>query len=236
MAWNTEYLISVDVGDPDLVRINNQWLPIQAYYAVYSACEAMTYAVDGAVAQGHQKALRKASAFFVNRALTPWDKAYTGALGKKRNGHTPVNFPAGLQAPHNLQRLNVDPAAMLATCLQAEHAHRVDDTWVSKKETGRWKYDFNPGYTTLLHFLYRLRIKSNYEEVDLFLSQAPEHEIIGFANTIRQVCSWTLTYAEIVLMRKCTKKRILDFANAYLAMNKKAENLEKRTAEYSSVI
>lgn len=236
IAWNTEYLLYVNVGDPDLVRINNQWLPIQSYYAVYSACEALTYAIDGAMAKSHQKTLRKASAFFIGKGLSPWDKAYKGPLGKKKNAHQPVNFPIGMQPPHNLQRSNVDPISMLATCLQAEHSHRVDNLWVSKKQTECWKYVFDPGYTTLLHFLYRLRVKSNYQEVDLFLSEAPDHEIIGFANSIRRICSWTLSYAEIVLMRKCKKKRILDFAKNYLSMNKRADILKERTAEYAVLI
>lgn len=40
LAWNTEYLLSSEPPEPEIVRINNQWTPIQCYYAVYSAAEA----------------------------------------------------------------------------------------------------------------------------------------------------------------------------------------------------
>lgn len=236
IAWNTEYLLYVDVGDPEIVRINNQWLPIQSYYCIYAACEALAYAIDGSKANSHQKALKKASAFFVNKSLTPWDKAYKGPIGKKHNAHQPVNFPSGTQPPHNLQRSNVDPTSMLATCLRAEHTHRVDTLWGGKKQSGPWKYEFDPGRTTLLHFLYRLRLKANYQEVDLFVSNAPDDEIIGFAESLRTISSWTLSYVEIVLMRKCKKELILKFASNYVSMNKRAEFLIERTEEYVTLI
>ena len=47
IAWNTESLVSLGADDPQLVRINNQWKPIQAYYAVYAAAEAASYVLDG---------------------------------------------------------------------------------------------------------------------------------------------------------------------------------------------
>lgn len=54
-AWNTEYVLKFNLSDdPELAKINNQWLPIQAYYSVYSAGESLSYLLDGNKAKSHR--------------------------------------------------------------------------------------------------------------------------------------------------------------------------------------
>lgn len=235
IAWNTEFLLSIDHGDPDIVRINNQWAPIQAYYATYSGLEAVAYAQDGHLPKSHSKTQRKCSDYFVNLGISPWDKAFQGSEGKSGSAHKPVNFPSSLVIPHNLQRSGVDPLGMIARCLKAEHSHRIDDKWKSKKESGCFKYQYKPGPTTLLHFLYRLRIKSNYQEIDAFVTQAPQNEILEFAEALQALTSWSLALFEIVLIRRFGAQVVLDVAQDYLAANPSATKLSARLSEYAQV-
>lgn len=234
IAWNTEYLTSVGFNDYELLRINNQWLPIQCYYAVYGAAEALSYVLDGNKANSHQKALRKTTEFFIRSGLDPWNKAFKGAIGKKRNEHEAVNFPSNIEIPHNLQRVGVVPLQMIAKCLKAEHANRVDDIW--NKSTGIYKYKYNPGSTGLLHFLYKLRIKSNYKEVDCFVCDAPEENVRSFSQSVCFLCFWNLLYMEILLIRKCKKKFIIELGQNYLRTNPHANHLEERLAFYRNEI
>ena len=236
IAWNTEFLLSIDHGDPDIVRINNQWATIQAYYAVYSGLEALAYALDGHLPKSHSKAQRKCSDYLINLGISPWDKAFRGAEGKSGSAHKPVNFPSSLAIPHNLQRSGVDPLGMIARCLKAEHSHRIDDKWRNKKESGCFKYQYKPGPTTLLHFLYRLRIKSNYQEIDAFVSQAPQHEILDFAQALQALTSWSLALFEMILMRRLGTQPVKDLAQKYMAANPSAAKLGARLAEYSKVL
>lgn len=234
ISWNTEYLITVGADDPEILRINNQWIPIQSYYAIYAGSEAFSYVLDANKAGSHQKALRKVTDYFVKCGLDPWNKAYQGARGKRGNEHKPVNFLRNIQIPHNLQRRNVSPLEMIAKCLKAEHFHRIDDIW--DKSCGIPKYKFNPHFTGLLHFLYRLRIKSNYEEVDLFISEAPESNIRNFSEALRSLCFWSLLYLEILIIRKCRKKFMIDIGMKYLDINPRAEFLRKRIEFYRDSI
>lgn len=55
LAWNTEHLLTLEIPDVEMARISNQWLPVQAYYAVYSAAEAFAYCIDGHKTEGHAK-------------------------------------------------------------------------------------------------------------------------------------------------------------------------------------
>jgi len=234
ISWNTEYLIGVGSNDSEILRINNQWIPIQSYYSVYTASEAFAYVLDGYKADSHHKALRKVADYFVKSGLDPWDKAYQGARGKRGNEHKPVNFPQNIQIPHNLQRRNVTPLEMIAKCLKAEHFHRIDDIW--DKSCGIPKYKFDPGYTGLFHFLYRLRIKSNYEEVDLFISEAPESNIRNFYEALLTLCFWSLLYLEILIIRKCKKKYIIDAGIKYININPRADFLRKRIEFYRDLL
>lgn len=230
IAWNTEYLMKETTDDYELIRFNNQWKPIQSYYSVYAASEAASYVLDGNYANGHQKSMKKVTEYLVKTNLCPWNKAFMGAKGKKDNGHYPVNFPSDMSIPHNLQRVNINPLEMIAKCLKVEHGHRIDDLFVKKK--GLYKYNFNPGLSGIIHFLCRLRVKSNYKDVEIFISEAPEENIKGFSNSLEKIIFYTLTLLELILIRKCKKDFILDLAKEYLNINKNALSLKHRMSFY----
>jgi len=228
IAWNTEYLLMINTSNRELIRFNNQWTPIQAYYAVYAACEAVGYLLDGNQSGSHQKALKKMTEHFVKSGLSPWNKAFNGARGKSKNNHCPINFPKGMRIPHNLERISVDPLAMIACCLRAEHSNRVDEKWGSRKKSKVYKYEYNPGNTGILHFLYRLRLKCNYEEIDPYVIKPSVSDIANFANNLMYICSRTLFYLEAHLIRKCSKAYLLEIGRKYLEINSNAKDLERR--------
>lgn len=234
IAWNTEFILSAGANDPELVRINNQWSPIQAYYAIYACGEALAYVLDGNKADGHMKTLTKLTDFFTKNKLSPWNLSFEGHLGKDHKCHTPCNFSSGIVIPHNLQRSNVTPEETIAKCLKAEHPNRVDDLWQKRK--GKFKYNFDPGRTSLLHFMYRLRVKSNYKEIDLFVSHAPANKIQNFNTSLQYFCYYTLLYMEVVLARKCKKSYVLDLGEKYLRVNSRANRLQRRMEFYRSEI
>jgi len=235
LSWNTEYLLAQKIDDVELARVSNQWLPVQAYYAVYSAAEALAYSIDGHKTEGHAKTLRKTSDWLVKHGPRPWCFAFTGARGKSGGEAKPVRLPNPLMLPSNLQRIGVQPVQMIAKCLKAEHSHRIDDSW--RRGCGKKKYEYAPpGPTTVLHFLYRLRIKANYGNVDLFLADAPDDEITGFGNHLRKLCYWTLLMMEIVVRRRILPSRFDTLASSYLTGNPDAKHLAMRCRVYLQAI
>jgi len=230
IAWNTEYLMEEMTDDFELIRFNNQWKPIQSYYSIYAACEPVVYVLDGEYANGHQKSMKKITEYLVKTSLCPWNKAFVGEKGKSGRDHCPVNFPNDINIPHNLQRTNVNPIEMVAKCLKVEHQHRIDDLF--KKERGKYKYNFDPGLTGIIHFFYRLRVKSNYKDVEIFVSEAPEENIKGFSKSLEKIVLYTLTLLEVILIRKCRKIFIIELARDYLRINPNAKELEERKCFY----
>ena len=202
IAWNTEYLINAGPDQVELIRINNQWLPIQSYYSIYAASEAFTYAIDKGKSGSHAKARKKLTTFLSRTKIKPWNFICDGT----KNNLSFPNFPTITNFPNNLTRQDVIPHEMIATCLRAEHKHRINENFVKRKKY--FKKDFNPGLSSLLHFFYRLRIKSNYRDIDLFIMDASDTLIIEFANSLKEIVFWFLVLTEIYLIRRC-KKRII---------------------------
>ncbi|MFZ2055023.1 MAG: hypothetical protein WAU81_12620 [Candidatus Aminicenantales bacterium] len=231
-AWNTEFVLNFNlVDDPELARINNQWLPIQTYYSVYSAGEAVSYLLDGNKAGSHRACLKKINNFLVNLGVMPWNLMYIGPIGKKSSEHRPKNFPPDIEVPHNLARKGISPIQMVCKCLKAEHKNRVHDEFQKKK--GKFKYRFDPGNTSLLNFLYRLRIKSNYEEIDVFLTQAPDRLIMELGKNMASLGFKTLILFEIITMKKIGKSDFNSIVDEYMALNRNASALQTRRKLYS---
>lgn len=177
---------------------------------------------------------RKASDWLVNHGPEPWCLGFRGPRGRGGNEAERVNFPAGITLPSNLQRAGVEPIQMIGRCLKAEHSHRIDQSW--KRGFGCKKYEYSTsGPTTLLHFLYRLRIKANYGNVDLFLADAPDIDIQGFGNHLRKVVFWTLLLIEIGVRQKVRTTAFDQLAAAYLKGNPRAERLPMRVKFYRRI-
>jgi hypothetical protein len=81
-----------------------------------------------------------------------------------------------------------------------------------------------------------LRIKSNYEEIDVFLAQAPDNVIIEFGKNLNFICLATLTLFEIIMIRKMGKANFNCIVGDYLRMNKSASALQDRNKSYLSLI
>jgi hypothetical protein len=234
IAWNTEYMANIPyTKNINFLRVANQWKPIQIYFSIYAIAEALSHLIDRGKSTGHKKCLKKISSYFVSQAPEPWCYAFTGCCGRKRNEHTPHNFPHSLIIPHNLQRNNVNPVGMLARCLKAEHLHRIDENY--KKEKGKknqYKYKFDPGYTTILHFFYRLRIKSNYLEADIFWTKTSDTIVQAFNENLTNVCYWIFLMFEIFIIRRMGKECFNSIAAAYMSANKYAKGLRQRIRFY----
>jgi hypothetical protein len=234
IAWNTEYLVNVhNISDENLIRITNQWKPIQVYYAVYSCAEAFAYLIDGKKADGHKKCLTKISEFFIKTDFEPWNFAYAGIRGKDGSSHKAFNFRSDIVPAHNLKR-SATYDSMIAKCLKAEHCNRVDDDFQKRK--GSYKHSFDPGHTTIFHFLYRLRVKSNYKEADIFMAAAPKQKILDFSNNLSFIMQYSLILLEIHIIRKCGKKRFFEQVDEYLSLNENALVLKERVECYRKKI
>lgn len=233
LSWNTEFLLNQNSEDVDIIRLNNHWAPILCYFSIYSSLEAFVYLINKNKANGHEKALKMGCNYFMQSGLSPWNLSFNGAQGRKGNKHLPHNFPTKVKFPNCLSRVNVKPIEMIGTCLKAEHKKRIDYKY--KNSSGVYKYKINPGHTNIFHFLYRLRLRSNYDSVDLYISSASDHDIKNFSYSLRQICFWSLLYMETLMIRKVGKNYLTSLANDYLKLNSKADDINYRLNLYNKI-
>ncbi|MCX6718418.1 MAG: hypothetical protein NTY81_02345 [Candidatus Staskawiczbacteria bacterium] len=244
IGWNTEFLSSMnDNENIELLKINNHWKPIQSYYAVYSVGEALGFLIDKSTQESHSGCIKKLNTFLVEKigVIEPWSFAYKGTL---RHEFSPINFPIDVKLVNSLSRGGVRSVDMISTCLKAEHINMIEDfkpqkTNKKQKELGmakKLKKDYDPGYTTILDFLYRLRIKSNYKDVEIFITDAPDDKIKGFSHNLSFVVSYTLTLFEIIIIKRYGLNRFLKLAEDYCKNLGKQENdLSARLKLYNNL-
>lgn len=236
LGWNTECLVRInDVrSDIELLRVNNQWKPIQVYYSIYSLCEASNYSLTLQKLESHSKCLRQMSEYFAKTSFRPWSCSFKGYSGNKRIPSTilPINFSQGINIPNSLKRQGITSEEALACCLKAEHNHRINDYKPKKGQTLKYLYD--PKNTSLLHFLYRLRIKSNYKDVGVFLANAPDEKIASFSKNLTSICSYTNALNEIIIARKIGKTSMLKIMNEFIKKHQNTTPIEKRLKIYNS--
>lgn len=240
IGWNTEFLLSYNDTnfDTEILRISNQWKPIQAYYSVYSLAEAAIYCLDSK-AESHSSCLKRISEYLVRKSnikdIKPWGLAFEGYKGNKRVSRTisPINFPPGLSIPNALKRKNVSPLESIACCLRAEHRNRIDE-W-ERPKGAVYKYKYDPGLTTFLHFLYRLRIKSNYKDVELFMVNAPDNKIKSFSDNLSFLVKFTNGLLEMLIIRRYGKKGFIKLAGNFLEKNEDA-HIKERVKYYQNYI
>lgn len=189
MAWSTEILLSMPlrlVGAESLARYANAWAPVQAYYAVHSALQAAAVS-SGMQIETHRRALNFISNFVSTTKWVPDVYCYScRGLPVLENVQFPRIPPCGLNIS-NLRRPqgSEEARSLVMTCLKTTRREsaieRRDDVLKSppkpKAKTKRrnvsqaaWK-SAEAGWapTTLFDFLYRMRIRCNYQETESFI-------------------------------------------------------------------
>jgi hypothetical protein len=236
IAWSTELVATInDKQHPILLRVNNHWKPIQAYYAIYSLGEAVVYALENSSPESHAGCLTRLNNILVSSIkVLPWGLAYSGTT---RLGFSSHNFQVPTPTISPLQRRSIDNSSMIATILKEEHRHRIED-WEPPRRQGKklkLKKDYDPGYTTIFNFLYRLRIKSNYKESEVFVVDAPDEKIKSFNGNLSAIINNTAILLEIILIKRLGFEVFSSMADNFIKENMIDSPLKKRMILYKKV-
>jgi hypothetical protein len=217
-AWATEVLLNAPrtLGD-DLVTFANLWTPVQAYYAVFNGITALAHVATASPPHGHVRLLSwAATAAGGPQApfVTPWTARVGGApgawtyhdLGPGRVNEKISNLVAPTVA---------NAPSLLAMGLRTTRRDQIEDHrdgWKKGLTTAAGKPRENlpravllkksgeMRATTLFDLLWRLRIRSNYEEGDAFLTgPLSPSDAADFHNALCAIVGATLLTVEIFL-------------------------------------
>ena len=191
--------ISID-ENPDFARVSALWLPVQTYYAVNGFGLAVLAARKGpgALPQGHRAFLSEAASNLV-QSLFP--KPYSAMLKAGYRGfrylqpefvnirdvRTPIRSGFNLESPDPITG-DAHIAQCLDTTRRNEVERRLDDVRKRERKPGK-KYRVLSGArqkqlvqkigpTSILDYLYRVRIKSNYEDVTMYQEGDDDSHIV----------------------------------------------------------
>jgi len=241
-AWFTEIQFSEMSNDADFLRYANHWSPVQLYYAVYLAIRALFAASRRKVGETHQATLNQIPNDIKNKPdlfPSPWKVTCIGDSEKKTEeylnlpkdvtidrGHSPLKSPANTYFWDSYCQL-------LRTTRQ-----RKVDVAVSKWKKGSKNTRIPPAErlsivtkmpsTTIFDFLYRLRIRSNYEDADSFLmSYQSDSDAHNFHWALGKICWYTMLIIETVIRKyigeHCFVRAVTDFTNRVTVENSPIE-------------
>jgi hypothetical protein len=231
-AWATEVLLNAPriLGSRDLIGFANLWAPVQAYYAIFEALTALAMTLGGssppkthqAMLQWAGSRLPEANSPFVEPwtarvSGSPGDFVYEGFAGVEIRPISNLSAPNLDNAPHLL-------AKALKTTRQTQ-LHEKRESWLragtTKSGAKRKRIplaEFNSKAerfrsTTLFDLLWRLRVRSNYEEGDALLSGAlGPADARSFHDAISDIVAATLVTIEIFLAQAVGTERMTGYA------------------------
>ena len=251
-SWNTELLLlAPTLFTKELIKYSNHWAAVQCYYSIYLSIRALFQAKGLQVEERHEKALEAIQGQILMNSIVPapWNLLLTHD-GYKNLPATKLEKCSNLENPYffqtNTAKLWNCPMRFIKTTRELEIEKR-SIRW--KKKNQRKKLpkgkdaeidrDIRP--FSIFDCLYRLRIRSNYEEADMYISSA-EFEAENYIEAICNITDKTLFVVERQILSLIGKEKMLSFVNAFTSRQKDTssifENAETgifRRAEYFKI-
>lgn len=245
-SWFTELQIHIAGKSADFVSYANHWVAVQAYYSNYLALRALFTSMGADVPREHARNLKSVGELIKIRPYLfpePWCIA---CMGNPDENIQYINVPSGIQMnPGAVSPLSsgvrvnfYDSFALFLKTTRSKQIEQLCQKWkvdnrakrVSPKAKQAITSSLPP--TTIFNCLFRLRVRSNYEDADSFLlSVESTDEAKAFHRALRVVTWQSLFLIEILIARHISKKTFSEIVNSFLDHDKKhnySKNLIQR--------
>lgn len=180
-SWFTEILLLEIIKHDELLPYSNPWAMVQTYYSIYLAIRAYFLAGNRNIARSHQKTLRTICSdltSYKNRFPEPWCCVLSGDT----QGCNVVLQNSSYSSPLGLSNVLVSPYGndpwqhfllFLKTTRQRRIREEIDhwkEGHCRKRVLSQERASIVSGIepTSIFDALYRIRARSNYEDVDSF--------------------------------------------------------------------
>lgn len=250
-SWGDLRRMHREIEDPDLYEEEaNAWLPVQAYYGVYSAVLAVALASAGTMPRNHAGALRLI-ADRVKRGLLPFPwSAYCDGCPQTGSHMFGGLRPTGVDV-HVLSSpdpsTSDDRLAMFLRTTRARELKRRFDDARGRPAPGRTRRNIRASRkeeiasglaaTTVFDLFWRMRKKANYGDPDVFvLGAADVLDARRFANALVIVTDATVAALEAIVGAHIGPRTMAEIAQSCQAKARldSGQVLERRVAAWSS--
>lgn len=236
-AWLTElHLHTFDANDPGVVRIANHMAPMHAYYSTTRVATAWLQILNGVAPTTHAALLRQLSLYVAgsgNLLPPPW------CMTCSQLYPTPCypGFSREPEAMSNLSR-SPDPVSAVGMCLRTTRGREVralvEETKRQQKRvrapTGeRERRDGAMTPTTVFHFLWRSRTRSNYGDPGMYYMGAlGDGDVLAYHRALRYITAGTNFVFETLIAQRAPD--LLTNSAAFL-ITRDRSGLTSRTIE-----
>lgn len=216
-GWNTEYLLSVNLKtlEEDSLRNSIQWAFPQAYYSVFAITQAY-FKVAGFTESSHTSLIRKVG-------LLMSEGKYPKLISCLAIGHSPVTFinigeheqTSTVHYDTSKESQDTHICQFLRSTRKMELNEKKSEFKDIKTRKGTRKKNFLPadwekvsskiGPTSIINLLYRKRIKSNYREIDTYLCEELDPNIL-YKNLIQITRTMNMVHESFILKAIGEKK------------------------------
>lgn len=228
LSWYTEQLLVGSGVHLDLLQVAIPWTMVYSYYSVHLAIRAYFLAFGREVVESHAQTLRTVAtdvAVCKARFPCPWSCLLSGDPKS-----SPVQFgnascanvltlQSALRSP-----LYGDPCQFIGLLLKTTRKRELDASARSWRSTNkkkrlppaeRAKLVGNREATSIFHFFYRVRARTNYKDVDMFmLSSARDEHLVQFHANLCMITSYTLMLFEMLIARELGRREFGDLVEA----------------------
>ena len=228
-SWCTEIVLNLPNDfDPSLKFYSNLWAPVQAYYSIYLALRALIEAKCIQCREDHTTTLSLIASWIRKGdfSLLPWSVYCKGCV--EYENHKYYNLPNGYETSKISPMTNPSKenmwdfyCLMLRTTRKKLLARRKIE-WKREKNRKRMRRDqifdldrdIHP--TTFFDNMYRLRIRSNYQDADAFMMGTQTlNDAANYHSVLTGITKATLFIIEMyicmLLGQGAFKKVVYDF-------------------------
>ncbi|OGM60229.1 hypothetical protein A2892_04265 [Candidatus Woesebacteria bacterium RIFCSPLOWO2_01_FULL_39_10b] len=240
-SWNSERILNSPKElnlDSSFVKFANHWSPVLAYYSIFLCFQSLFLSLGWEKIIEHRSFLDKVSSLINKKRLPfiyPWTHLCWGCSYYKKEK---FNFDVNLSEVNKFSPLtnpvfsneSVFIAKILRTTRRKQEEYReliwkrggkVKNVDGSRKKIYRLKekqmISDNIQKTSLFDFLYRLRIRSNYEDADIFfMGTRNQATVINYFRSLTNITNYSLFFIESLIASAIGVNNFIDIANTFI--------------------
>jgi len=218
-AWFTEVQLNLPKEKPEFITYSNHWAAVQLYYACFLSIRGFFMASGSRVDIKHTATLRTISSEIERRPSLFQEPISLLCKGDpEKNTEEYLNLPSEvtinrISSLTSSKRVSFyDSYCMLLRTTRKRQIEKVILEWkrhntrkrIRKKERESCIDKIQP--TSIFDVLYRLRIRSNYEDADLYLLNIEDQtNATNFLNCLTTVAWHTLFVLELIIAKYLRK-------------------------------
>ena len=229
-AWFTELQLGIAASNHDFIVYSNHWAPVQVYYSAYLSMRAFLIAGGNEASGDHTSTLAAMATQIRQRNglfPAPWGILCDGDPYNTA-GHSYIGLPKGV-VPGKVSALtkadNVDFIDSYAMFLRTTRRRLIEkrcDDW--KRKEGKQKvstkakraFISNLAPTSIFDAMYRLRLRSNYADVDSFLLTLDmDREALELNQAMQKLTWYTALLLELLTARYIGKRAFENLVNHF---------------------